>query len=250
MAFTVAQVSDTHLGARTPLVQANFDRVVDALDALRPDLVVASGDVCQSALKFGSGTALVRAAMNPESCQWRRRFGRGGPDRMTPSSLRVTVAPSGLIVERHEIGAEGLSVHARGAPPATVCPACRSPSSSVHSRYTRSLADFPAHGRRLTVKLTARRFRYRVASCDRKIFTERFTHDAVATHARRTSRLDRLTHGIALVLGDRPGARLAERLSMPVNANTLLRILRRRAPRRCVPITRKHARSLEEVPGN
>jgi len=157
---------------------------------------------------------------------------------MTPSSLRVAVAPSGLIVERHEIGAEGLIVHARGAPPATVCPACRSPSSSVHSRYTRSLADFPAHGRRLTIKLTARRFRCRVATCDRKIFTERFAPDTIAAHARRTSRLDLLTHGIALVLGGRPGERLANRLSMPVSADTLLRILRRRAtpPPACVRV--------------
>ncbi len=157
---------------------------------------------------------------------------------MTLSSLRVAVAPSGLIVERHEIGTEGLIVHARGAPPATVCPACGSPSSSVHSRYTRSLADFPAHGRRLRIKLTARRFRCRVTTCERKIFTERFAHDTIAAHARRTSRLDLLTHGIALVLGGRPGERLTGRLSMPVSADTLLRILRRRAtlPPACVKV--------------
>ena len=54
MAFTVAQVSDTHLGASTPLFRANFDRVAQALEAIHPDLVVASGDVsldgaCQEA---------------------------------------------------------------------------------------------------------------------------------------------------------------------------------------------------------
>ena len=157
---------------------------------------------------------------------------------MTLSSLRVGVAPSGLIVERHEIGAEGLIVHARGARPATVCPACGSPSSSVHSRYTRSLTDLPAHGRRLTIKLTARRFRCRVTTCNRKIFTERFAHNTIAAHARRTSRLDLLTHGIALVLSGRPGERLTGRLSIPVSADTLLRILRRRAtpPPTCVKV--------------
>ena len=45
MPFTLAQVSDTHLGSRTPLFRANFDRVAGALAAARPDLVVASGDV-------------------------------------------------------------------------------------------------------------------------------------------------------------------------------------------------------------
>jgi len=38
-----------------------------------------------------------------------------------------------------------------------------------------------------------------------------------------------LTHAIALVLGGRPRERLAERLSIPVSADTLLRLLRRRA---------------------
>ena len=66
-------------------------------------------------------------------------------------------------------------------------------------------------------------------ACDRRIFTERFSRDAIEAHARRTSRLNTLVHAIALVLGGRPGERLAERLAMPVSADTLLRLLRRRA---------------------
>ncbi len=45
MTFTLAQVSDTHLGAGTPLFRANFDRVAAALHDLRPDLLVHTGDV-------------------------------------------------------------------------------------------------------------------------------------------------------------------------------------------------------------
>ena len=45
MAFTVAQVSDTHLGARAPLFRANFDRVAAALQGLWPDVLVHAGDV-------------------------------------------------------------------------------------------------------------------------------------------------------------------------------------------------------------
>ena len=40
---------------------------------------------------------------------------------------------------------------------------------------------------------------------------------------------DILTHAIALALSGRPGKRLAARLSMPVSADTLLGLLRRRA---------------------
>ena len=43
--ITIAQVSDTHLGARTHLFRSNFDLIARALDAVRPVLVVASGDL-------------------------------------------------------------------------------------------------------------------------------------------------------------------------------------------------------------
>lgn len=45
MSFTVVQISDTHLSAGTCRFRANFDRVAAALDRLRPDLIVHTGDV-------------------------------------------------------------------------------------------------------------------------------------------------------------------------------------------------------------
>ncbi len=148
---------------------------------------------------------------------------------MSQRSVPLKLAPAGLVVDRHEIGGAGITVHAHSASPTSDCPACGLASSSVHSRYGRSLGDLPAHGRRLGIRLLARRFRCRNAACERRVFTERFGPDLIQAHARRTSRLGVLTHAIALALGGRPGERLAERLSMPVSADTLLRLLRRRA---------------------
>lgn len=148
---------------------------------------------------------------------------------MSQRIVPLKLVPPGLLVDRHEIGVEGIVVHAHGASAASACPACGLASSSVHSRYGRTLGDFPAHGRRLKIQLAARRFRCRHAACERRVFTERFCHDLIQAHARRTSRLDVLTHAIALALGGRPGERLAKRLAMPVGADTLLRLLRRRA---------------------
>ena len=141
----------------------------------------------------------------------------------------LELVPTGLIVDHHEIGTDGITVHAHGASGTSPCPACGRSSSSVHSRYLRTLGDFPAHGRRLRIRLKARRFRCREVACECRIFTERFSRDLIQVYSRRTSRLDTLTHAIALVLGGRPGERLAERLAMPVSADTLLRLLRRRA---------------------
>ncbi|MBR0656127.1 metallophosphoesterase family protein [Plastoroseomonas arctica] len=43
--FTLAQISDTHLGAHTPLFRANFARVAGQMVARVPDVIVATGDV-------------------------------------------------------------------------------------------------------------------------------------------------------------------------------------------------------------
>jgi len=148
---------------------------------------------------------------------------------MSSPCLHSLVTPAGLVVDRHEVGPDYLIVHARGREASGTCPGCGTMSSSVHSRYIRSPRDFPACGRRLMIRLTARRFRCSVSSCDRKTFVEQFRPDVIASRARRTSRLDLLVHCIGVVLGGRPGERLTERLSMPVSADTLLRILRRRS---------------------
>ncbi len=61
MPFTLAQVSDSHLGARTTLFRTNFDRVAHALEAVRPDLVVASGDVSLDGADHEADLALAAA---------------------------------------------------------------------------------------------------------------------------------------------------------------------------------------------
>ena len=59
MAFTLAQVSDTHLGAKTPLFRPNFDRVLQALENIRPDLIIASGDVSLNGADLDADMALA-----------------------------------------------------------------------------------------------------------------------------------------------------------------------------------------------
>ena len=63
MAFTVAQLSDTHLGVKTTLFRANFDRAVHALETVRPDLVVASGDLSLDGADQEADLALAAASL-------------------------------------------------------------------------------------------------------------------------------------------------------------------------------------------
>ena len=110
----------------------------------------------------------------------------------------------------------------------SACPSCGAVSNRVHSQYPRRLADLPIAGRRAVLMLQARRFRCAAVLCERRIFTERFDDNILKPWARRTARLDQIVHCLALVLGGRPAASFALRLSIPVSNDTLLRVVRRR----------------------
>jgi transposase len=94
----------------------------------------------------------------------------------------------------------------------------------VHSHYTRSLADLPCQGRIATVQVQARRFRCANTDCPRRIFTKRLP-EVVRPWARRSERLADVQRHLGLALGGAAGARLADRLAMPISGARLLRLV-------------------------
>lgn len=128
----------------------------------------------------------------------------------------------------HVLG-ELVSITLRTSSPVGRCPLCKQPSSRVHSRYHRTLADLPWHGTAVRLVLRARRFFCDTAACPRNIFTERLPGVAVA-HARRTCRFSQTLEQLGFACGGEGGARLARFLGMPVSPDTVLRQLRAAAP--------------------
>src|SRR5690242_78416 len=136
------------------------------------------------------------------------------PDRLEVLSLRVE---QGTII-----------LTARTCGETAQCPICGRPSSRVHSRYRRLLADLPWQEIPARLTLWSRRFFCDTAACPRRIFTERLPCVA-APHARRTNRLrDWLGH-VAFALGGEPGARLLRQLGIAVCGDTLLAHMRSQA---------------------
>src|SRR5438477_3624299 len=92
-----------------------------------------------------------------------------------------------------------------------VCPDCRRPSTRVHSRYTRTLADLPWAGRALRLKVQVRRFFCpgSKAQCGRLTFTERLP-DLAEHYARRTTRLRMVLRQLGFALGGEAGVRLTK----------------------------------------
>src|SRR3982751_1110840 len=119
-------------------------------------------------------------------------MGTGG-EHLSSLDLRVTkrllpLIPGGLVVERVLPEPDRVTVVARSRLPTSPCPDCRAPSSRVHSRYERRLADLPWQGRPVAVRLRARRFFCAEPACPRRIFAERLPGVARPS-ARRSERL-------------------------------------------------------------
>lgn len=133
--------------------------------------------------------------------------------------------PVGLRCCQLRIDSDGVIIVARTMAPAANCPTCGQPSSRVHSRYTRKLADLPWNGRPVRLLLEVRKLFCDAAACPRRIFTECMPSVAAA-YARQTSRLAQALVGGAFACGGEGGARLAARLGMPTSPDTLLRRIR------------------------
>jgi transposase len=140
------------------------------------------------------------------------------------------VSPAGLVIGAVTTEPDRLLIVAQPTAPDAACPECGLRSSKVHSRYDRKLMDLPSHGRAVHLRVQVRRFRCAALGCPRRIFGEPLGDSIAPRAARRTARLEGIVHHLGIALGGRPGASLARRLMLPVSRDTLLRVLRRRAP--------------------
>ena len=141
------------------------------------------------------------------------------------SSFALLPGPAELRLDHLLSDAQSITIVITTARSAAPCPACHRPSTRVHSRYTRLLADLPWNGMAVRLRLHTRRFFCSSMTCSRRIFTERLPATA-APYARRTRRLNEALQMLAFVIGGEPGARVAGQLGMTVSGDTLLRRIR------------------------
>jgi hypothetical protein len=87
----------------------------------------------------------------------------------------LSLLPGGIAVDRVEVSAGLVTVHAQSADLIACCPLCAMPSGRVHGRYIRRVADLPLMGRIVSLSLQIRRFRCLQSGCPRRIFAERLS---------------------------------------------------------------------------
>ncbi len=151
---------------------------------------------------------------------------------------RPTLLPdaSCLQLVRLEADEQSLLAIVATTSPAAHCPLCQCRSESVHSRYTRVVADLPWAGWGVRLELHVRRFFCQNPECKRRIFTERLP-GVIAPYARRTTRLADLLTLIGFAMGGEAGNCLVERMGLEASPETLLRLVRK-AEERQVPTPR------------
>src|SRR6202000_3157031 len=104
------------------------------------------------------------------------------------------------------------------------CPRCGQPSSRVHGRYQRLLADGAVGGRPLLIALSVRRFRCTAPSCPQVTFAGQ-AEGLTGRYLRRTLPLREGLARFGLGVGGRAGARLPAALGIAVHSSTLLRLV-------------------------
>ncbi|GAB2977401.1 ISL3 family transposase [Amycolatopsis acidiphila] len=131
---------------------------------------------------------------------------------------------SSLVIEDVEDGAGALVVWASTHPVPVACPGCGVPAGQVHGYVARQLADVPVDGRRVLIRLRARRLRCGTLDCPRQTFREQLA-GVIERYQRRTERLRAQVGVVVRDLAGRAGARVLVGLGVAVSRQTALRAL-------------------------
>ena len=131
---------------------------------------------------------------------------------------------SALVIEDVVDGGDVIAVRARTRDVPVTCPECGTETARVHGYYDRTAADVPVDGRRVQVRVRARRLRCAVPGCSRQTFREQVP-GVLERYQRRTARLTGQVSAIARELAGRASARLLPALGIAASRHTMLRVL-------------------------
>jgi len=131
---------------------------------------------------------------------------------------------SALVIEDVEDAGELICVRASTRGGAVACPGCGAETGRVHGYHERTAADVPADGRRVVLKVRARRMRCPVTGCGVQTFREQVP-GVLDRYQRRTTRLTAQVSAVARELAGRASTRLLPALGIAVSRHVMLRVL-------------------------
>lgn len=142
---------------------------------------------------------------------------------------------SSLFIEGVDEEAGTIVVRAATPPGPVECPGCAVETARVHGYVERHLADVPVGGRRVLLRVRARRMRCPTVGCSRQTFREQLA-GVLERYQRRTARLATQVGGVVRELAGRASTRVLAGLGIALSRQTALRaLLRLPVPARPVP---------------
>lgn len=133
---------------------------------------------------------------------------------------------SSLFIDGADEDAESLVVWASTPPGPVACPGCAAQTGRVHGYFHRQIADVPVDGRRVVIRLRARRMRCPSLEYGRQTFREQLA-GVIERYQRRTVRLMAQVGGVVRELAGRAGARVLAGLGVAISRQAALRALLR-----------------------
>lgn len=140
------------------------------------------------------------------------------------STTPLLPLPAGLEITSISMVEQELHIRVTSNRLNSLCPLCSIPSSAIHSYYRRKPLELPCVGQTVRLLLSVKKFFCRVASCPRKIFTERLP-ELIEPSSRLTTRLRTIVQAICVTFNAKGGARLGEQLGISLSRKTLLHSL-------------------------
>jgi transposase len=131
---------------------------------------------------------------------------------------------SALVIEDVGDAGEVIVVRAGTRGGTVACPGCGTETGRVHGYHERTASDVPVDGRRVLVKVRARRMRCPALDCRVQTFREQVS-GVLERYQRRISRLTVQVSAVARELAGRASARLLPVLGMAVSRHIALRVL-------------------------
>lgn len=131
---------------------------------------------------------------------------------------------STLVIEGVDDAVDTLVVRASTPRGPVPCPECGVQTGRVHGYVVRRVADVPVDGRRVLVRVRARRMRCSRLECSRQTFRERVA-GVVERYQRRTARLTAQVGDVVRELAGRASVRVLAGLGVVASRQTALRVL-------------------------
>lgn len=132
---------------------------------------------------------------------------------------------SKLKVIKYEYIDDTLLITAERINKSAICPCCGKKSTSIHSRYTRTIKDLPIQENKVVLNIVTKVFFCKNEKCNTNTFAEQF--DFIENHSRMSTRLKNKIVETSKGMSARHSRTIINKDIANISDDTILRLLKK-----------------------